>query len=47
MERDGILAKNRAENKNRDVYEQEIMKQANSYALALLGCHVYYLVAMG
>lgn len=45
MERDEILAKSRAENKNRDVYEK--LKQANSYVLALSGCHVYYLVAMG
>lgn len=36
MNREEILAKSRAENKNRDIYEQEILKQANMYALIVL-----------
>lgn len=37
MEREEILAKSRAENKNRDVYEQEVLKQGNVYAMIVLG----------
>ena len=33
MNKDEILAKSRAENKNRDVYEQEIIKQASKSAV--------------
>ena len=35
MNKDEILAKSRAENKNRDVYEQEIIKQASKSAVLL------------
>lgn len=37
MNKDEVLAKSRAENKNKDVYEQEILKQANTYAVVVLG----------
>lgn len=33
MNKDEILAKSRAENKNKDVYEQEILKQASRSAV--------------
>ena len=36
MDREEILAKSRAENKNKDIYEQEILKQANHYAIIVL-----------
>lgn len=38
MNRDEILAKSREENKNKDIYEQEILKQANGYAFLTLIC---------
>ena len=33
MDRDEILAKSRVENQNRDIYEQEVLKQANNCAV--------------
>lgn len=33
MEKNTILAKSRAENKNKDIYEQEVLKQANNSAV--------------
>ena len=33
MDKDEILAKSRAENKNKDVYEQEVLKQASKSAV--------------
>ena len=36
MDKDEILAKSRAENKNQDVYEKEVLKQANVYAMIVL-----------
>lgn len=33
MDKNEILAKSRAENKNKDVYEQEVLKQASSGAV--------------
>ena len=33
MDKNTILAKSRAENKNRDIYEQEVLKQANHSAV--------------
>lgn len=33
MNKDEILAKSRAENKNQDVYEQEVLKQASNHAV--------------
>lgn len=36
MDKDEILEKSRSENKNRDVYEQEISLEANTYALIVL-----------
>ena len=35
MNRDEILAKSRAENKNKDVYEQEVLKQASRSAVVV------------
>lgn len=35
MNRDEILAKSRAENKNQDVYEQEVLKQASRSAVVV------------
>ncbi len=35
MNKDEILAKSRAENKNRDVYEQEVLKQASKSAVVV------------
>ena len=35
MNQDEILAKSRAENKNKDVYEQEILKQASESAVVV------------
>ena len=35
MDKDEILAKSRAENKNKDVYEQEILKQASESAVVV------------
>ena len=35
MNKDEILAKSRAENKNRDVYEQEVLKQASRSAVVV------------
>ncbi len=34
MDKEEILAKSRAENKNRDIYEQEIVKQAGEISFA-------------
>ena len=36
MNKDEILAKSRAENKNRDLYEQEVLKLANKSAVLVL-----------
>lgn len=36
MNREEILSKSRAEHKNRDIYELEIQKQANTYAVIVL-----------
>lgn len=36
MNREEILSKSRAENKNKDIYELEIQKQANTYAVIVL-----------
>lgn len=36
MNREEILSKSRAENRNRDIYELEILKQANTYAVIVL-----------
>ena len=36
MNKDEILAKSRAENKNRDLYEQEVLKLANKSAVLIL-----------
>ncbi len=33
MNKEEILAKNRAENKNKDVHEQEVLKQASKSAV--------------
>ena len=33
MDKDEILAKSRAENRNKDVYEQEVLKQASKSAV--------------
>ena len=35
MNRDEILAKSRAENKSRDIYEQEVIKQTSRNAVAV------------
>ncbi len=35
MDRDEILAKSRAENKNKDVYEQEVLKHASRSAVVV------------
>ena len=35
MNKDEILAKSRAENKNKDVYEQEVLKQASKSAVVV------------
>ena len=35
MNKDEILAKSRAENKNKDVYEQEVLKQASQSAVVV------------
>lgn len=35
MNKDEILAKSRAENKNQDVYEQEVLKQASRSAVVV------------
>ena len=35
MEREDILAKSRAENKNKDIYEQEVLKQASRSAVVV------------
>lgn len=35
MNKDEILAKSRAENKNKDVYEQEVLKQASKSAVVI------------
>lgn len=35
MNKDEILAKSRAENKNKDVYEQEVLKQAGRSAVVV------------
>lgn len=37
MEKEEILAKSRTENKNQDIYEQEILKQANKYGVIVQG----------
>lgn len=36
MNREEILEKSRAENKNRDIYEQEVLKQANAIAVVVM-----------
>lgn len=36
MNREEILKKSRAENKNKDIYEQEILKQANTSAVIVM-----------
>ena len=36
MNKEEILVKSRAENKNKDIYEQEILKQANSSAVIVM-----------
>lgn len=36
MNKEEILAKSRAENKNKDVYEQEILKQASSSTVIVM-----------
>ena len=36
MNKEEILEKSRAENKNKDIYEQEILKQANSSAVIVM-----------
>ena len=36
MNKEEILAKSRAENKNKDVYEQEVLKQASSSAVIVM-----------
>ena len=33
MNKEEVLAKSRAENKNKDIYEQEVLKQAGTYAV--------------
>lgn len=35
MNKDEILAKSRAENKNKDLYEQEVLKQASRSAIVV------------
>lgn len=35
MNKDEILAKSRAENRNKDVYEQEVIKQASQKAVVV------------
>ena len=35
MNKDDVLAKSRAENKNKDVYEQEVLKQASRSAVVV------------
>ena len=35
MEREDILAKSRAENKNKDIYEQEVLRQASRSAVVV------------
>lgn len=37
MNRDEILAKSRAEHKNADIYEQEVLKRANTCVIWVLG----------
>ena len=46
MDKDEILAKSRSENKNMDEYEREVLKQADTYALIVLGvlATVFFLV---
>lgn len=36
MNKDEILAKSRAENKNKDIYEQEILKQSSTLAVIIM-----------
>ena len=36
MNKEEILSKSRAENKNKDVYEREVLKQAYEYAVATM-----------
>lgn len=36
MDKNEILEKSRAENKNKDIYEQEVLKQTSYYALLAL-----------
>lgn len=36
MDREEILAKSRAENKNKDVYEQEVLRQASTSAVVVM-----------
>ena len=37
MDREEILSKSRMENKNKDIYEQEVLKQATKYAVIVQG----------
>lgn len=37
MDKEEILAKSRAENKNKDVYEHEVLKQANACVVLVIG----------
>lgn len=36
MNKEEILEKSRTENKNKDIYEQEILKQANTSAVIVM-----------
>ncbi len=36
MEKEEILEKSRTENRNRDIYEQEVLKQANAVAVIVM-----------
>lgn len=36
MNKEEILEKSRAENKNKDIYEQEVLKQANTIAVIVM-----------
>lgn len=53
MDKDEILEKSRNENRNRDIYEQEVLKQANTSAvlvmtgLAMIFCMVQLFVGGG
>lgn len=36
MDKEEILEKSRAENKNKDIYEQEVLKKAGTYAVLVM-----------